>query len=327
MSADSSLRENQARFFDSNPPLYPWPHLLREYGLTRLYKPREAFWGHALKELNLDEGTSMLDLGCGTGIWLERLAKEYGIQGIGIDISQASLVTAEAETNHECTFTLGDVYRLPFADGEFDCVISLDTLEHVSNHEQFLLEMQRVVKPQGQLFLWSINRQQKYTWNWLLELLGVDVFDRVAHDPMIIPDPAQVARQLRSDNVRIERLVYFNAFFSLALDEAIMIMVSLFKRLKLFAADGGIRDAIGTVFLTLSHATTKLLWRILNAMDKPWHANGISNGFLLVAVKSADPEMIVSAASASDSRQKLPSVTAANAISQSTGVGGSLIYD
>ena len=104
-------------------------------------------------------------------------------------------------------------------------------------------------------------------------------------------------------------------------------MISLFKRLKLFAADGGIRDAIGTVFLALSHATTKLLWRILNAMDKPWHANGISNGFLLVAAKSADPEMIVSAASASDSRQKLPSVTAAKAISQSTGVGGSLIYD
>lgn len=322
MSANSSLRESQAQFFDSNPPLYPWPHLLRKYGLRRLYKPREAFWGQALNELELDEGISLLDLGCGTGIWLERLAKEYEIRGTGIDVSQESLATANAETNHGCTFALGDGYRLPFADGEFDCVISLDTLEHVSDHEGFLREMQRVVKPHGKLFLWSINRQQKYTWNWLLERLGVDVFDRVAHDPNIIPDPSQVARQLGSEDVRIERLDYFNAFFSLALDEVIMIAVSLLKRLKFFTADDGIRDAAGAVFLTLSHVATKLLWRILNAMDRPWQANGLSNGFLLVAAKSADPTMVASSASANDSRRKRPSVAAANAISRSTGVGG-----
>jgi len=323
--APESLRESQAQFFDTNPPLNPWPQLLRDYGLRRLYKPREAFWAQALKELELNENTSVLDLGCGEGIWLERLAQEYGVRGTGIDVSGASLVTAQSETEHHCSFALSDGYRLPFGDNSFDCVLSFDTLEHVSDHSGFLREMQRVLKTQGHLFLWSINRRQEYTWNWLLDRVGVDVFDRVAHDPEIIPDPSIVVGTIENAKVSVRKLEYFNSFFTLALDELIMVMVSFFSRIGLFTPDGGIRDAFGRGFLTASHAITGLLWRALNALDRPWQVRGLSNGFLVLATKAADSKEIASFDQINNIR--LIETPIASAIDRSGGVGGSLSYD
>ncbi|MBN1249988.1 MAG: class I SAM-dependent methyltransferase, partial [Anaerolineae bacterium] len=36
---------------------------------------------------------------------------------------------------------------LPFADGEFDCVVSIDCLEHLNDDQRFLSELRRVLRP------------------------------------------------------------------------------------------------------------------------------------------------------------------------------------
>jgi SAM-dependent methyltransferase len=48
---------------------------------------------------------------------------------------------------------LYDGQRLPFADGEFDTVLSVQTLEHTPNPQHLLREMARVLHPQGRLLL------------------------------------------------------------------------------------------------------------------------------------------------------------------------------
>ena len=88
-----------------------------------------------------------------------------------------------------------------------------------------------MLKPGGRVFLWSINRSQQFTWNWVLAKLGVDVFERVAHEPARLPDPVTVVDQLDAAGLSVESLDYFNAFFTLALDEAIMIVIEFMKRL------------------------------------------------------------------------------------------------
>ena len=228
------VRETQARFFDANPPLYPWPHLLRRHGLRRLFKPREAFWAHAWERLAPQAGTQVLDLGCGTGIWLDRLAGQFGIRGGGVDISKHSLSTASQQHVHGNRYVCADASRIPLPNATFGMVTSLDALEHVADQKAFLQEIGRVLKPGGRVFLWSINQSQHFTWNWILAKLGIDVFERVAHEPTMLPDPVTVVDQLDAAGLSVESLHYFNAFFTLALDEAIMIGVELMKRLGVF---------------------------------------------------------------------------------------------
>ena len=279
----SSIRENQAEFFDDHPPLYPWPRLLRKHGLRRLFKPREAFWARAWQRMGIRPGARVADIGCGTGIWIDRLAEEYQIEGFGIDVSMDSLVSAKQETNSNGQFSLADAYSLPFPNDEFDVVLSLDTLEHVQDHRAFIEELQRVTSPGGTVFLWSINRNQRWTWNWLLDRIGIDIYDRVAHDPEMMPHPVAVREMLGSSGTAALSLEYFNAFFTLILDELIMISTSLLKRTELFAREGWTGTRIGELYLWIAHQLTRLSWQVLNKLDTPWHARGMSNGFLLIA--------------------------------------------
>src|SRR3990172_12850987 len=156
----SSTAKNaeQAEFFDERPPLYPWPNLLRRSGLRKAYKPREAMWMLALEGLALKPGDKVLDLGCGPGIWLDRLSQQYGIAGTGLDVSMNSLKEARRSALEACGVLCGDAARVPLASGIFDLVMSLDTLEHVADQRACLREMTRLLRPGGWLFLWTINR-------------------------------------------------------------------------------------------------------------------------------------------------------------------------
>jgi len=280
-----TVRETQARFFDANPPLYPWPHLLRRHGLRRLFKPREAFWAHAWERLAPQAGTKVLDLGCGTGIWLDRLAGQFGIRGVGLDISKLSLSTASRQGVDGNRYVCADASHIPLCSATFGIVTSLDALEHVADQEAFLQEIGRLLQPGGRVFLWSINRSQHFTWNWILAKLGVDVFKRVAHEPSMLPDPVRVANQLNAAGLSVESLHYFNAFFTLALDEAIMICVELMQRLGMFDEGSSLRNKLGEAFLWAFHVATLLVWRFLNWMDEPWLKRGLSNGFLVLGLR------------------------------------------
>lgn len=106
------------------------------------------------------EGARVLDLGCGTGRFLELLGRR-GIESTGVDGHAEPLATA-ARRAPEATLVHGDLLRLPFADAELDAAVALDVLEHVEP-EPFLREAGRVVRPGGCLlvsvpslpFLWS----------------------------------------------------------------------------------------------------------------------------------------------------------------------------
>jgi SAM-dependent methyltransferase len=246
-------------------------------------------------------GTRVLDLGCGTGIWLDRLAGQYGTIGVGLDVSRASLSTASQQSSGGNRYLCADAGRIPLPDAAFGLVLSLDTLEHVADQQAFLREISRVLEPGGRVFLWSINRSQRFTWNWVLEKLGMDVFERVAHEPAMLPDPVTVANRLTTAGLKVESMHYFNAFFTLALDEAIMVGVDFLRRRGMFTEDSPIRNGLGQVFLMASHLATSTVWRLLNWLDGPWLKRGLSNGFLVLALREPFPEQ--SAASASEVAQ------------------------
>lgn len=106
----------------------------------------------------LAEGRRVLEVGCGTGLILARLARGATLAR-GVDFSPGMLRTAQARG---LNVVLGSATHLPFADASFDLVCSFKVLAHVPAIEQALLEVARVTRPGGHMVLefynpWSLR--------------------------------------------------------------------------------------------------------------------------------------------------------------------------
>jgi ubiquinone/menaquinone biosynthesis C-methylase UbiE len=112
-------------------------------------------------------GKSVLDAGCGTGIFSIIFARNGAGRVIGIDISPGSLETARtlktrfAVDNAE--FRLQDMLGLPFADGSFDIVWAWGTVHHTTDPFRAISELIRVLRPGGSLFL-AVYKRTKVTF-------------------------------------------------------------------------------------------------------------------------------------------------------------------
>ncbi len=114
----------------------------------------------SLARLALGPGESVLDVGCGTGVFLPGLAAIVGPTGrvVGLDHSAAFLEEArrrlaDATIADRVELVEGDVHQLPFANGTFDAVHCERVLMHVEDPSLALREMRRVVRPGGRVLV------------------------------------------------------------------------------------------------------------------------------------------------------------------------------
>ena len=91
----------------------------------------------------------ILDAGCGTGQMLQHLGR-FG-RAVGIDTAPEAV--RFAATRAVDRLVLGSILALPFADASFDCVLSLDVIEHVDADAALLRHLAAVLKPGGHLIL------------------------------------------------------------------------------------------------------------------------------------------------------------------------------
>ena len=111
-------------------------------------------------ELNL--GSSVLDMGCGEGRHTIGLFVDRQINAFGFDLSFDDLSIARSRlddfpvnNNPEstCAFGVSDINNMPFQDVAYDSVICSEVLEHVPSPEESIKELIRVLKPGGVLAL------------------------------------------------------------------------------------------------------------------------------------------------------------------------------
>jgi SAM-dependent methyltransferase len=88
----------------------------------------------------------IVDIGCGLGYDLERLATRH-LQPIGLDASAEMLARARSVTTNP--LVRGDAMRLPFASGSVDGCRVERTLQHVESPAVVLAEVARVLRPGG----------------------------------------------------------------------------------------------------------------------------------------------------------------------------------
>jgi ubiquinone/menaquinone biosynthesis C-methylase UbiE len=115
-------------------------------------RPNDPHGYHALLddlEVELTErhgrGKDILEVGCGTGLLLERFAR-FARKAEGIDLSPGMLEKAQARG---LTVKEGSATDIPYPDNSFDVVCSYKVLAHVPDIGKALSEMARVTRPGG----------------------------------------------------------------------------------------------------------------------------------------------------------------------------------
>jgi SAM-dependent methyltransferase len=90
----------------------------------------------------------VLEVGCGPGEAAERIERELGATVLASDQSERMV---ELARERGVDARVADVQELPFASGEFDCVLAAWMLYHVSDLDRALGEIARVLRPGGRL--------------------------------------------------------------------------------------------------------------------------------------------------------------------------------
>lgn len=138
---------NKQKFFDLWAPNY-------DFLLTSVFY--QALHKRLLEYVELPDQPSVLDLGCGTGRLLERLATQFPtLQGIGLDLSAEMLRQAQQRNRHgeRLVYKQGNAESLPFTDNQFDAVFNTVSFLHYPNPQQVFLEVSRVLHPSGRFYL------------------------------------------------------------------------------------------------------------------------------------------------------------------------------
>lgn len=124
---------------------------------------------HILEKLQLQEGMTLLDIGCGWGYLLMRAAKKYGIKGTGITLSKEQYQKFSEDIEREglkdwLQVELMDYRDLKHSGVRFDRVVSVGMLEHVGrgNYELFMENAEAVMKPEGLFLLHYISAQKEH---------------------------------------------------------------------------------------------------------------------------------------------------------------------
>ena len=107
-----------------------------------------------IARLPLGEEDRLLDVGCGTGALLYRLAAVHpATRLVGVDPVPAMLKIARRKLPSDIALHEGWAEQLPFADAQFDLVVSCSMFHYVARPLDALIEMRRVLRPGGQLVL------------------------------------------------------------------------------------------------------------------------------------------------------------------------------
>ncbi len=157
------------------------------------------------------KGKRILDVGCGGGLLSEGMAVR-GAEVTGIDLSEKPLGVARLhllESGQKVDYRLIAVEQLAEEmPASFDVVTCLEMLEHVPNPSSVIAACARLVKPGGQVFLSTLNRNPK---SYLFAVIGAEyvlkMLPKGTHDYAKFLKPSELARWVKMADMEPEELI------------------------------------------------------------------------------------------------------------------------
>jgi 2-polyprenyl-6-hydroxyphenyl methylase/3-demethylubiquinone-9 3-methyltransferase len=154
------------------------------------------------------QGARVLDVGCGGGLLAESLARA-GATVTAIDLAPTMVETARL---HALDSGLEIDYRIESAEtlvqthaGDFDVVTCMEMLEHVPDPQASLAVLARLVRPGGDVFVSTINRNLK---SFALAIVAAEYIARLVprgtHEYDRLLKPSEVARFARAAALEVD---------------------------------------------------------------------------------------------------------------------------
>jgi len=156
-----------------------------------------------VKAARLTGREKVLDAGCGTGHTALTFAPHVA-EVIAVDFTEGMLAQgrklAQERQLHNIEFRLGDAEKLPFADGEFDLVVSRYSAHHWPHPLNALREFWRILQPGGQFILSDVVSFADFTADTFLQAI------ELLRDPSHVRDhtPAQWLEMLAATGFQAE---------------------------------------------------------------------------------------------------------------------------
>ncbi|MCH7880885.1 MAG: bifunctional 2-polyprenyl-6-hydroxyphenol methylase/3-demethylubiquinol 3-O-methyltransferase UbiG [Proteobacteria bacterium] len=149
----------------------------------------------------------ILDIGCGGGILCEALVLKGGIVS-GIDMADKALKVAkihllESKLDVDYQLSTAEDYALEHG-ASFDVITCLEMLEHVPDPGSVVSAAAKLLKPDGQLFFSTINRNPK---SFVLAILGAEyvlnLLPKGTHEYQKFIKPSELASVVRSNQLEV----------------------------------------------------------------------------------------------------------------------------
>ena len=107
------------------------------------------------RRLKIKPGSTVLDVGCGTGVFIPFLLSRIGGEGrlVALDVAEEMLKRARAKGFKDIEYLLADVTSIPLGDEIFDAVVCYSSFPHFQDKPRALAEINRVTKSGGRLLI------------------------------------------------------------------------------------------------------------------------------------------------------------------------------
>jgi ubiquinone/menaquinone biosynthesis C-methylase UbiE len=140
-----------------------------------------------LRAISISDGlAAFLDLGVGTGAYLEKVVKIFEPSGAyGIDVSRRMLAIASAKLKTKASLVLGDARSTVFPDAAFDAVLLSRVASHMSNIYPLADEITRMLHPGGHLIVTDVHAEHPYNFTRIpfeWGKISIDTYKHSLHD-------------------------------------------------------------------------------------------------------------------------------------------------
>lgn len=112
----------------------------------------KKFYRVLLSKLDIKPTAKVLDVGCGTGYLLRKIADSQEIEGYGIDVEQ-NMIEVATEKCPDMTIQTSACEKTPYDDGTFDIMTACMAYHHFSDKAGFAKEAARILKSGGFLYI------------------------------------------------------------------------------------------------------------------------------------------------------------------------------
>ena len=154
--------------------------------------------------LNL-KGSKILDLGCGGGLLCEAMTNS-GADVIGIDASLKTIEIAKKhakEQNFKIEYINTDIESYDNKE-KFDAVVCFELIEHVPDPNELIKQIRRLIKPNGRLFLSTINRNLfSFMFAKLVAEYLLNIIPRGTHTYEKFIKPSEMRQMLENNKFSI----------------------------------------------------------------------------------------------------------------------------